>query len=484
MNFKDSIHYKEKKSIDRKDTMSDQPKQPTILVKKSDGTSVRVTLDEFKNMKARGMTSPAEASKNVDSASDDLTTLSPDHPITRSPDHLTTLSPDHLTTRSLDHVGVVENDLPMVPEEPGLPATTTPVVDAFVNEAASAVAEQSTAVLHRYEAPVREEKVTTEEPSVVPQEEASAEIEKAQPAWTPKDHESPLEESVRSEEIRTKAEYTVPSPKEDVVEQVIAGLSFAISATVLGRAKALIQSRAKDVRNDQQVRRYATQTEAGGGLGLTEAQAEELVARIHTVLGIKPETAPYVSVQAEVQKKAVKESATTKPAEPVQSTPATPDALDALIRAGAGETNILATYKKTPAAGSVAEHTPRGIPSVSAQKPMMHDVTPPTPETMGPIDELRAFSLTDFRRLGGTLEQKKLVILGKFETLKRDSFVLYMQGREAWYQSPLYRQYLQIIARSVNERKPVSTVIGSLEGDHLVEEEFAVVAGISSNLNT
>jgi hypothetical protein len=113
----------------------------------------------------------------------------------------------------------------------------------------------------------------------------------------------------------------------------------------------------------------------------------------------------------------------------------------------------------------------------------MQDVRPPVESIgpVGPIDELGLMQLVDFRRLGGALSDRKERLLRKFDTLRQESYVQYLAGRAAWFRSPLYQQYQEVIVQAVNGGKPIEGML--LGGDALDAEEFATLVDVNRALN-
>ncbi len=81
----------------------------------------------------------------------------------------------------------------------------------------------------------------------------------------------------------------------------------------------------------------------------------------------------------------------------------------------------------------------------------VEDILPPKEFVYGPIDEIKNFNLTDFRRLSSKTEEATNRLKQKFINLKEESFLFYLQALEAWQQSPLYKQYMQKICDSLNQ---------------------------------
>lgn len=124
---------------------------------------------------------------------------------------------------------------------------------------------------------------------------------------------------------------------------------------------------------------------------------------------------------------------------------------------------------------------------LGAVRPMMHDVRPPAPlaerRSLGPVDELRSFSLMDLRHLDVTPQAAGSKLTQKFETLKDESYLLYMEGVKAWRESPLYRAYQDVLRRALAARQTVSQVLGSAkEREAMKLEEWGAVVKVNQSL--
>ena len=119
-------------------------------------------------------------------------------------------------------------------------------------------------------------------------------------------------------------------------------------------------------------------------------------------------------------------------------------------------------------------------------KPLVQDVKPPqiTKQSVGPVDELANFSLTDFRRLEVNANSAGMKLMEKFKILREDSFLLFMEGMKAWYNSPLYRQYQDIFFQSLTRGKSVNEILsnGNYQKD-LKPEEFKAILSVNEAIN-
>lgn len=111
---------------------------------------------------------------------------------------------------------------------------------------------------------------------------------------------------------------------------------------------------------------------------------------------------------------------------------------------------------------SDAPYTP-GIKKVPMQDISLSAPTPRAPQPMGPVGELGAMTLDDFRRLGGRGEVGIADLRAKFEVLLKESIVTYMQGVAAWHRSPLYVAYLDVITASLSEQMPIADILAAQE---------------------
>lgn len=334
-------------------------KQPTILVKKSDGTTVRMTLDEIKAMKNMRITNDTNVRKHKP------------HPAQPGKPHKT-------------------------PPPPQALATTAPVPEIFVDEAKSGL-QRSDSRLQ----PVSRTQITDVSPI-------------AKKAWQKADASSPLEEAPTEKPPVPTAptagallEDTPIGPAKEVVEKALRKAGWDVGEAVQQRLSPLILSRVKDVRTDAQFLVHAMTPTHRGGVGLSPTQAEQLLSAILSFL----------------------------PQQRGSRTPA------AGLPVGAG---------------SSAMGQGSGV-----AKPVMRDViSPPAPmKQMGPKEEFAVFSLADFKRLGATTEASLSRLKEKFDTLKSESYLAFLEVRDAWFQSPLYAGYIAALHQALKEKKKLSEVL-------------------------
>lgn len=401
------------------------PSGATIPVKKSDGTVVRMTLEEFKTYRAGLAKETANiAPKNVPEPK----------------------------TEPMNQPAV----LPAVPTPSGL-STVAPVKEIFVDEVKakmsvpvrrSAPTPSSSSSSHPYPSsppppPPPPPPVITEKKDLKKSENASLLEDTPPPAPT-------VSMAVSS-----------GNETDEDVKKIIGEVKSRFSPEEKRRAEILIKSFLKGIRSEDDVRHYASKPKHQGGLGLTPEDAEKIAtaavgvfAEKYSESRAKPKPSPLLSRPPV--------SSVSKPMPPRQN---------------------LARPASAPVSFGPAANPPVPSGGWSASRPAMHDVVPPEKERIsGPVDELRIFSLADFRRLSATAPEAGRLILEKFENLKKDSFLFFLQGRLAWFQSPLYHKYQEAIRAALERRFSVRQAI-ALDTESLNMEEFESLLEIGKVLD-
>lgn len=423
--------------------MSDSPQVPTISVKKSDGSIVKMTLEEFRAYKAqlKPTGSIPAASPPISLKPNQVVTpdIAPQPPET-SDTSLTVTNSEKIETTS--DQGIPQN-LPMVEESQELSTTTPTVVGNVIKNAEPP------------KPPVRFSR--SQEP-----------VTKIPTPMTKEDFTSLLEEETSSE-THTKTSYT----NESLTKTIVGSLPFSVSKEVQGRLESLVLSRVKDIRNDIQVKEYALLPVAQGGLGLSSEMVDQLIQELQKGIKNKPVSAPLPSSQMRL-----------KPVLPAQAMASTSSVkktdaqkiLSSLIAEDKIQAQMLVKAQEQGNLQKLSSAT-----RLDTGKVPMHDVTMPQ-RSMGPVDEMQGFSLVDFRRLGNTATASAEALMNKFQVLKNDSFLLFLSGKAAWFKSPLYQMYLKILETSLKMHKPISSIVVN-DNENLRVDEVEQIARVSQSLN-
>lgn len=402
--------------------------QTMITVKKHDGTVVRMTLAEFKAYRASQqgtMGSEQSAVSDEQLATNKQQPTNSNQQTTNNQESTTNNQESTINNQQTTQNDQKEEengpDSAIALETPHELATTTPVPDAFINEARA--------------------------------------------AWASEDHKSLLDEEVGEHELKIKPSQSsaVPSRDAALLHAVMMGLPFAIPEEVKGRLQSLIESRVKDVRSDDDVLTYGTRPVGDGGLGLSPEQAATLLETILDTLNLEPSE----------HSEAVQPEATEAPApEPAENPKQEKKPVFSYDVPGRDEIPWQPRFATAP-----EKQSTYSVPATHDGKPMLQDVQPPSsvPRTMGPVDEFRACTLTDLRRLGGHAEQMAAAMIDKFMVLRDESFVLYLDAVDAFRQSPLFRSYQEHLLTSLNEGISLETALEYDEQGMTMEDVTAIV---------
>jgi len=121
--------------------------------------------------------------------------------------------------------------------------------------------------------------------------------------------------------------------------------------------------------------------------------------------------------------------------------------------------------------------------SVDAPKPRMDDVKPVARVT-GPVEELRAITIVDFRRLSKEPAEAAARIKDKIDVLAEQSYTRRNEAIAAWGASEVVRTYLELMGEGLNGI-PLKDAIAARQAarkPHLTPEEFQAVGALSRQL--
>ncbi len=322
----------------------------------------------------------------------------------------------------------------------GLKPTATPVSEPAPQVRVALPAKQESHAL-AVAAPVpqifvdeAQYKIHSQQPPATPKVEASKKIK----SWQPEDAAALLEEPLDHLTPHSPVSHEL----DERFQRIIRKMPFPLPTSLQERTQSLVLSRLKDIRTDEQILEYAQQSIAKGGLGLSALNAQALM-------------------------KIVRDSMT--PPTPVQ-----PFILSPTIEE---EVKLMAKTALTRVQRQNVSQIQN--PPESVGKPVIHDVTPGVQRekrTIGPVEELHQFSQIDFEQLAPTPEMAVMKLVEKFLSLKQESFLLFLEAKRAWQESPLYQEYQQHIVGALQSGK-------SLEA-YLAEQKkgmsFAEIQGIVS----
>jgi hypothetical protein len=267
-----------------------------------------------------------------------------------------------------------------------------------------------------------------------------------------------------------------------LTEEIVNAIFFLVGEGLVDRLRSLVLSRVKGVRTDAEIQELAAKSPEAGGLGLDESKVSILMNAIKHSMQSAPVSAPLPSakqmmspLEAAAKVEPPRPSITPSPI-PVVKKPDAQKVISSLIAEDAAEAKVKATLHQFG--------TPQKFPTVQKMetgKVLMHDVVVPQ-RTMGPIDEMLACSLVDFRRLGANPKASADALMNKFQLLKNDSYLLFLQGRAAWYKSPLYEMYLHVLQESLGKQKTLSVILAENK-EGLTMSDIEEISRVSKSLS-
>ena len=240
------------------------------------------------------------------------------------------------------------------------------------------------------------------------------------------------------EKLTADAGKPLASPtRVDQAEVIIKQMGFFVPPVYVNRLRSVIQLRLKDIRSRAQTKDTLTRAIGGGGLGLNAAQADKILdACEQSAMNNRPDVKKVEPLKQPVGSLPQKVAA--------MPVPATATPFNAYVHE-----NIKTLKHENPsssAAGGLRRASTDPIIQMRAgtARPMARDVEV-APKEMGPLEEIKFFTLTDLRRLASDPVEAANRLKQKFINLKEESFVLFIEGIENWRRSPLYLDYMSVV---------------------------------------
>jgi len=384
-----------------------------ILVKKSDGSAVYMSLAEFQTyQKNQGKgqktiaTPPSSPETNTEVTLKSEKEVGPTPPLSLVKDSQTGIQKEEKKTE----VAVLGVEMP---------AITTPVKEIFLAEAKAKLKQ-----------------------------------------WHPDDYRSPLEEEAKT----AVADPSVSKVPDHSFEAVLREIRFPVSDEITPQLRSLVATRLRGIRDDQQVEEYARRERKKGGLGWSEDQAQALVLILSRMAA--------GSAGSRKQTTVVRLRKNTS-----GNLPLTKTITD--LTSGVAPQGLSRENKQTISLSS-SQHRPL-IQDIKPQ-PVSTPSVPLEETTVGPVEELRRFTLVDWRRLGKNQEEIVAALETKFQNLKKDSYLLFLEGKQAWQGSPIYSDYLAVLKGALEKTQKINDYL-SAQANSFTPEEFANLIILNQALN-
>lgn len=128
----------------------------------------------------------------------------------------------------------------------------------------------------------------------------------------------------------------------------------------------------------------------------------------------------------------------------------------------------------------------RKILPENPDRPKIEDIRHPQ-RLVGPVEELKILTLTDFRRLGANIEEMKENLLERFDLLREDSLTRLHEGIKAWKESEVYATYIDMGRESMESGKTIANVVlerSQANRPYLSQEEFDMMSEVNSALRS
>lgn len=350
----------------------------------------------------------------------------------------------------------------------------------------------------------KEEPVEMKEPKPLPrilrQRTKKTPIQTQTHAWSSQDHASLLTEDVEDHEKHDVGEGKAYNTSM-IVDEVMQDMPMSIAPDLQVRTREALTSLIRGTRDTNHFHAFAVRTAGEGGLGLNDEDAARLVVIAHKKRQdheralkqqhqeqrapvTKRARAPKVSVQ---QTEKIDSSLVRKGEQLATTTPVDhyfEDVARAKMEARKKKEEKLILQKQTTV------HSQNDVVALSLQKSkakrqekgnmqrdiaaqllknrkpravknMVKDMQAPAHDsrTMGPVEEMQQFSLVDWRRLSPDPDRATEKFIQKLQGWKEESYLLYIDARNAWFHSPLYAAYQNIITDAVQK--------GSTIEDHI-----------------
>ena len=481
--------------------------QPTIPVKKPDGSVVRMTMSEFaaykkqKNDTKITTSSPfAPPTPPVSSSSSNgLSTTSPveknDPTLEEKLAVLKKREKEHFAKKHhiprVEHTHIKSASAPSLAPPPApstndlsVPIPTpvaSPVVPPPLDFAAIEQAEEVFAHDISEKDPKQQKtsrslplvkstpgKLSTTTPVVdIFKDEAKAKIH----VWEKDDTKSPLEDT------DTHAHVPISKGSASGVDLVFANIDLPLSDSLKERLYPLFLSRIKDIRSSQQVEEKLHHPEEKGGFGFAQTEVDQIMRALALALNNRPK---IEKTQNNAIKKAPKKPSRTFSHGPsddhVSAKHAVPENIG--VRQSVGKKPIIHDIivpKNAPALDDMLSGIKDPLPK--QKKPAQ------IKRTVGPVGEFGSMDLVTFRRLGDTVEAVVERLQERLGLMRKDSYLLYMDAKKAWKTSPLYVQYTNLVVAALNQRVTLAQQIAQQHDEvPLTQEDIDIIVAFNNTL--
>lgn len=263
---------------------------------------------------------------------------------------------------------------------------------------------------------------------------------------------------------------------ETLAEHILSRGFSDIQQGLRGRAKAIVLSRLKGVRDSLETRERLEVKEAEGGLEMEPSAAESAAKEIEVYL--QNLSRGHAQITEQELHDWHKQHATGESSSSAKIMPKEEAVRSAKMMDIQPPAELLPVSSVSPIRN--ASFTPR-----VAKNTHVTDVFPSPRITVGPMEELRAMRFIDFRHRSSDPEVAAEQIHSKIELLTEESLSRKIAGIRAWQESPLFQNYLGVLMHAVATLTPIEEVLAdtSVNSERISMDEFYAIAGLSGTLH-
>ncbi len=312
----------------------------------------------------------------------------------------------------------------------------------------------------------------------------------------------------QAERVKSLSSTAGVSDFDERARMIMRQHNLAFSDELLDRrAAAILKARLKDIRQTEQTKEMLSRDPKVGGLGLDS----DLAGIVASAAGkeaqqlkqrgmIRPPALPAAPAPPPVPTVIQQRPAPMPPLRrsgPPENLPIAPPSVTEAPRPSRPifrPTDIPAPppILKTPPPAAASITPPATPPPVTpmvqgsrlADRPTMADIRKPV-KTLGPAEEMRSLSVSDWRRLGQGAVESSRKLLDTFRHLQRESYGLWTEAVAGWRQSDVYQLYLTMGRESLERGAPISQVVtdrGRTGQPMLSEHEFLAISDFNRQL--
>jgi hypothetical protein len=263
--------------------------------------------------------------------------------------------------------------------------------------------------------------------------------------------------------------------REDNIDEIVSSLSFSPPSDLDNRFRTILQLFLKDIRTINQTKDALSRHPLQGGIGFNESQVKAVLSACQKSIEKNTYHAKN-NLPLVPPLRVATLPATTSPNNSFRHAPLLTPPLNVLDKRSEIYPPNLKSVLQTSSVSTSLKLSRQSV------KTKIQDILPPAyHNAFGPVDEIAAITLTDFRRLGNTPVEAAARLKQKFINLREESVLLYFEAAEAWRQSPLYKGYVASVLEHIVKGQKFSD--NSANKEAVQETELVAIVTMERELN-